>query len=124
MKIAPSIRPPDSTWYSIHCTRDTSPIGNRNVTTATVRMYAAGILMVMTLRHSRYRPPAISASADVSPITPPVWPRNISISVASGRTPFLSEASGVAVEIASVRLTVPNSGRFACGAVQVVIRPL
>ena len=35
----------------------------------------------------------------------------------------MSEASGVAVEIASVRLTVPNSGRFACGAVQVVIRP-
>ena len=91
--------------------------------TATVRMYAAGMLMVMTLRQSRYRPPTISASAEVSPMTPPVWPSRDSTIETSGRVPVLRLASGVAVEIASVTVTLPKSGSFACGAVQVVMKP-
>ena len=76
--MAPSIRPPPNTLYSMYCTLSMPAGAAIRVRMATVPMYATGICQEMTLRISRYTPPTSRHRAETSPREPPTLPRNMS----------------------------------------------
>lgn len=101
MNIAPSMRPPAVSSLSMNASA-LSPLGNIKVSSATVPMYATGMCQVITRRQMRYIPPAISSTADISPIEPAQRPRKRSRVDVPGTSPAFSDASGVASAIASI----------------------
>ena len=112
MNHAVSITPPPSTLYSIHCT-GSCPREKTSVRTATVPRYASGMRGAMTPRTSRYAAPMRMATAEVSPMQPPIVPSSICPSDASGSAGMTMSCSGVDEETIS---TGPVSGSSVPGA--------